>query len=219
MSGSLDRLENVNAYLEDEFDRLAQERQTLGAHRKPTRVSPWLVALVAVLLIAPLAGWGVGKWISSDSSARETVASVVTPEKDKQTEQGKDKQTEQNSSTPDKAGQAPAEPKKEEAPPAPPTPAEPEKPALNKNVNVRVLNGKGISGLAAEVQGQLKEAGYANVTADNYKGGNTPTTTTIYYKNADMKAMAEDIAQHLGRGTVAEGDGVSMSADIVVVLR
>ncbi|QRV02019.1 LytR C-terminal domain-containing protein [Arcanobacterium phocisimile] len=191
----------MNAYIEDEFDRLARERQTLGAHRKPRRVSPWLIALVAVLVIAPLVGWGIGLWAASDSASEDD----ANPPATSQTEQ-----------------QAPAEQpvapeSTEENPAGQPTP-QPTEPVLNKDVSVQVLNGSGVNGAAGQTAEMLGGQGYTAVEPGDYTAG-LPTETTVYYRNAGSIKEAEDIAKNIEGATVDDGSDLGLSADIVVVLR
>ena len=49
--------ENYDA---DQFDIAAAKRRAVGVHREVKRSHAWLIALILVLLLAPLAGWGVG---------------------------------------------------------------------------------------------------------------------------------------------------------------
>ena len=71
----------VNKYPEDEFDRLAAERATRGAHRRTRNVRPWLLSLIAVLILAPLIGLGIGSLMSgrdTDPQAGETTATQTS---------------------------------------------------------------------------------------------------------------------------------------------
>ncbi|WP_216381914.1 LytR C-terminal domain-containing protein [Arcanobacterium phocae] len=195
----------MNEYVEDEFDRLAQERQNLGAHRKSKRLNPWLIALVAVLVFAPLIGWGAGMWTASDSKSRDDSAASQPV-----AEQSEDGEAEQ--STEEKSAQEQAEKPAPEQTTA-------EQPPLNTAVSVQVLNGRGEAGLAKKITEDLVAGGYANATGGNYSGGSEPVVTTVFYSEETFKAEAQDIASKVGGAEVQDGSALQLGAQIVVVMR
>lgn len=106
------------------------------------------------------------------------------------------------------------------AEPAAEAPAvEPVKPQLDMSISVRVLNGRGEQGLANQIAELLQGEGYSDVTGGDYTGGGVPVDTTVYYSSEEFKDEAEDIAQKIGGGEVKDGADISMSSQIVVVMR
>lgn len=192
-------------YPEDEFDQLAAERNTRGAHRRPKTSRPWLIALVLVLILAPAVGVGVGKIVENTGGNP-----VVDMEKSTAAEPEKQ-----------------AEPKEVEEPAAEPEPEpepvpEPElapAPEPDKAAQVMVFNGRGTNRFAAEKQSMLNRAGYSNVAADNYTGGANPAQSTVYYANPEQEATARDIAEKLGYQNVVQDAQRARNYDVVVVAR
>ncbi len=78
------------------------------------------------------------------------------------------------------------------------------------DASVAVLNGAGISGLAASNQAKLEAAGFTAASAGNITG-TKPATNTVRYADADLESTAAKVAEVLGidtieRGVVSEGD-------------
>ena len=83
--------------------------------------------------------------------------------------------------------------------------------------SVSVLNGAGVSGLAAETATTLRQAGFE---AEPGNAPSTTSTTTVYYNN-DSLASALGVAQTLGvpEASVARNDGsYTTEFDVIVVL-
>ena len=199
-----------NQYPVDEFDRLAANRTVRGAHRRRESGAKWWIALVAVLVCAPLLGWGIVHLMGGSGSSTTSTpsASVSAAPEQPQTEapQTEAPQTEPPAETP-----APPE---ETEPPAEPEPAQLDLP-------VEVLNASNISGYAAANQEILWSVGFTNVATGNYPTME-PQITQIFYPDESFAATANEIAGQLGvpqdadhvvMGGDAEGRGV-----IVVVL-
>lgn len=89
--------------------------------------------------------------------------------------------------------------------------------AVNKTTSVRVVNGAGISGYAAQKKSTLESAGYTAVEAANPTTTNLPSSTVVWYQNESDKATAQDVASTLGISAVEQVNG--LTAPIVVVLR
>ena len=195
-----------NQYPVDEFDRLAASRKVRGAHRRRESSAKWWIALVAVLVCAPLLGWGIVHLMGgsgSSTSPTPTASASVAPE--------------QPQTEPPAEPTAPpeeTEPPVETEPPAEPEPAQLDLP-------VEVLNASNISGYAAANQEILWNAGFTNVATGNYPTME-PQITQVFYPDESFAATANEIAGQLGvpqdadhviMGGDAEGRGV-----IVVVL-
>ncbi|USR79261.1 LytR C-terminal domain-containing protein [Arcanobacterium pinnipediorum] len=205
----------MNAYIEDEFDRLAQERESLGSHRQPRRFSPWLLALAAVLVLAPLLGWGIGLWAASDStiaekSTQDSSAEVQQPASPDQ----QPSQPGQQEPADEPASEDPESAEQDAQPSAPPA-----QPEIDKTIGVLVLNGRGEAGLAARTAQELADQGYENVNPGDYSNARLPIDTTVYYRDAAHLQVAQDIAKNLGNVAVEDGTDLGLDADVVVILR
>lgn len=187
-----------NDYPEDEFDRLAKERKVLGAHREVQSKRGWRLAILAIIVIVPLVAW-----IFVRAGAVDSVTDKVVPPQPSATQTP----TEMQEPTPEKTES--------------PTPEETTEAATaDMSVEVRVLNGSGISGLAAKKETALKDAGFTDTVADNYNGGSVPSQSTIYYAEEKDEATAQKVASTLGISQVElSPQYVSGGQGIVVVLR
>ncbi|SEE92908.1 LytR C-terminal domain-containing protein [Ruania alba] len=202
-------------YDEDEFDALGDDRVPQGVHRAPV---PWwrqALPFLVVLILAPILAFVVVQAVSDQSSvgpeASPTVSESTTGEDAEgdadggQTEEPSDEPTETEDPT-------------ETAEPTDELTEEPSETVdLDQGLNVWVLNGAGVVGLAGETAGILGDAGWSNVVADDY-GFNQPTDSTIYYRDAEMAEEAEAIGEEVGISTVVE-DASAAPNGIYVVLR
>ncbi|MFY9263210.1 MAG: LytR C-terminal domain-containing protein [Actinomycetaceae bacterium] len=201
----------TNTFPEDEFDRLAAERRAHGAHRRPSRVNPWLTAFIAVLLIAPLFGWGVGSMLTNFKDPEPSPTTTTTVHAEATPEEEATEVVEEPA--PEEVVEEPVEDVEE--PVVEIVEVEPER---NFAVDIRVLNGTRRQGWAADNAATLEAVGYTNVDADNYTSA-SPTSTTIYYNGADYAHEAQMIGNALGISNIVDGSDISLSASIVVVLR
>ncbi|MDP9806193.1 hypothetical protein J2S70_000775 [Trueperella bonasi] len=200
----------AHEYPEDEFDRLAKERTTVGAHRRPSSARPWLIALLAVLMIAPIVGIWIGNAMSSDDdpTADEPTASEQAAAEDGESEDGQEEDGEEG----------PAEASDSEDA----TDADEGEAAIEPNLNhhILVLNGRGTVGFAGENQAILEQQGFGNVSVADYRGGTQPVDSTIYYFDPEYEGTARAVAEVLG-ADVAESEDVIVAygAPIVAVIR
>ena len=65
-----------NEYPADEFDRLADARTIRGTHRRKESNLKWWLALVAVVILAPTAGWAISNYIGSSEEEPAPTASA-----------------------------------------------------------------------------------------------------------------------------------------------
>ena len=182
-------------YPEDEFDRLAKERKVLGAHREVRSKRPWWIAVIAIIVIVPLLAWVFVHAGAVDSVTNKvaTPSATATP-----TQTEKPKPTDEKTT---------------------PTPEKTQK-AVDTSLEIFVLNGSGISGLAASQAETLNGEGFTNTVADNYAGGDDPVESTVYYANEGDAATAEKVGSVLGISKVELApEYVSGGQGIVVVLR
>ena len=226
----------AEVYERDEFDELAEQRNTEGAHRVRKRSYRWLIALLAVIVLAPLAGFGIGLMVASvrtglQDSGTEAAASADTQADGSGAANGAE--PEADSAEQDLGGQ-PGSGDAGAAAPNTPTgevgaadggsesagdEAEDPTATLNHEADVRVLNGAGVAGLAGRKADQLRQQGFTSVAADDYYA-DSPEISTVYYSGEAMEATAQAIADSLGVGVIT--DDISVLADensIEVVLR
>ncbi|MDP9801153.1 cytoskeletal protein RodZ [Arcanobacterium wilhelmae] len=200
----------MNDFPQDEFDKLASERGSLGAHRAPTSSrKKWWLALLAVVIVMPLLGVAFGYFYSTQQAA--PVQSVVsTPASQAPSAQASAPASlapaEQSSAAPSVAESSPS-------------PAESSAPAdVNKAASVMLLNGKGVKGYAAQQQKALAADGFTNIEIGNYAKG-TPAGTTVFYRDASLKSTADAVAAKFGGEAVESAAAVGAGGQIVVVLR
>ncbi len=204
--------------MQDQFDELAKARHTVGAHRTPRRVNPWIVALLLVVLLSPALGIGAGFMFGNNSSVTalankltNSSASTTT----KKTTTVKKTTTESESSTDTETAETSTDTQAEQSAPAPTPPA----PEINFSSRIEVLNGSGITGYARQSSDTLNSGGYTSVTPGNYQYGE-PTVSTVYYRDASMSSTAQDVARRLGITAVELlPSAVPNTLDVVVVLR
>ena len=196
-------------YPVDEFDRLASDRKVRGAHRRPESNRKWWIALVVILVGAPLLGWALVNWAGhtpdstackgSESTAIVTDSPTVAP-------------------TPTATAEPTAMQTTETA-----EPQETEEPLAEADLStpIQVRNASLIAGHAAAMQQELYDAGYTNVGADNYPD-TSPEVSQVYYPDASYEATALAVAEALGipadADHVIEGGGTEGTGVIVVVL-
>lgn len=184
-----------NQYPADEFDELAATRTVRGAHRRKESNAKWWIALVAVIVIAPLVGWGAIQWAGSSGSSLPKIPGITATAGPSASPTATD-----SSQTP-----APTE-----------TPTEPP----NFYLPVEILNSSEVEGYAAINQEILWGAGFIDVATGNYWGESA--LTQVFYPDETFAATANEVARVLGIpqdeyhvviGGEAEGGGA-----VVVVL-
>ncbi|MDR6939809.1 LytR C-terminal domain-containing protein [Arcanobacterium hippocoleae] len=217
-------VEIKNQYALDEFDELAAKRQTYGAHRGYRRKYGWVIALAAILVLAPIAGVLAGEWLSSTGAAKEAALKVQEKkaEDDSASEKGAAEESQvAGSDTPDKAADPKAaagangenhDPSAEVKPPAP----EP-KPEIKFATSVSVLNASGIQGLAREKSQLLRNAGFTKLVVDNYRGRRI-AQSTVYYSDAALADTAKKVAADLGIVNIAQNAQIARAGSITAIL-
>lgn len=208
-----------NQYPEDEFDREARKREIYGAHRQPRKFSPWLMALVAVLVLSPAIGIGLGNLLGNNPSAASAISEKIaeTTGSDTTTSEStsSDTATGDTATTDAESDAAAAAAAEAEAA----AKAEAEAKAAILSSQVQILNGTQINGLAAEKAEVLTSAGFTNVATGNY-GFAAPAQSTVYFRDADSAAVAAEVAKQLGIDVqVEDANAVPSPLSVVVVLR
>ncbi|AWE41653.1 LytR C-terminal domain-containing protein [Actinobaculum sp. 313] len=188
-------------YPEDEFDAIAARRKVHGTHRPQRSNTRWWIALVAILIAAPLAGWGIIQLISADRPAREATTTATASDATETTDGG------------GTTGEGPAESTE-------PVETGPELPAVDLDSSVLVLNGASIRGFAASNQELLVAEGFTDVEVDNYDG-TTPEVSTVFYAAESDEGTAASVATTLGipEDNVILAPSATGDYQIVVVLR
>ena len=192
-------------YPEDEFDSLGADRTPLGVHRAPLPRWRQLLPFLIVLVLAPTLAFVAVRAVSAgggEPGGQETTTTQAPTTEDVTTE---------DVTTDEPTG---AEPSSED-----PTTEQSTEPTadLDMSVQIWVLNGSGVSGLAADAVEVLTSAGWQDATADDY-GSSLPSATTIFYDNADQAEEAQAVGGELGIDTLVENSDAA-DGDIVVVLR
>lgn len=198
-----------NQFPVDEFDQLAASRKVRGAHRRKESNARWWIALVAVLVCAPLLGWGIVHFVGDDGRSPAATA-TATPDEQVPTDQPGETT-------------APEEGSPAEEVPAEEVPAEvPAEPApVNYELPIEVYNASNISGYAASNQETLWSVGFSTVSTGNYSTLD-PQTSQVFYPSEDYASTANEVA--LALGIPQDADHVVMGGDaegrdvIVVVL-
>ncbi|XCB29361.1 LytR C-terminal domain-containing protein [Arcanobacterium hippocoleae] len=225
-----------NHYETDEFDELAKQRQTYGAHRVRRKKYGWLIAVILIAVLAPVAGVLAGEWLSHSEVAQETISQAQKGKSDRVKSDTADKEqnTAGDTGTDQKADSkaavnsedtedsktaagAQSEKEKEKTVPSPEPKPAPE-PVIALNTPLSVLNATNISGLAREKTQLLRNAGFTKVSASNYTGPGIQRST-VYYGDAALADTAKKVAASLGIAAAVENANMVRAGTIVVVLK
>lgn len=174
-------------------------------HRAPRSTRRRLLPFLAVLIIFPLLAFGLVTWLSGWEGlpgAGRTAATEGPAETDEVVVEEPEATAE--------------DPVVEETPVE--TPDAPEPPAAEPNLAtpVEIFNSTSRSGLAGGAAERVQEAGFTEVTAGNWEGGD-PGASVVYYATPQDIATAQLVAQTLGIATVQES-AEEAPAGVVVVL-
>ncbi|ROS78778.1 LytR cell envelope-related transcriptional attenuator [Cellulomonas sp. PhB143] len=196
-------------YPSDEFDAPAPAGSPVGVHRSPrstwTKVWPFLLvaaicavlAVAAVLVVSKLDGSSP----SSDGGAPAPAATASTaPSASGDATEGSDGPTGDD----------------EESPTPSETPSETPTTDADLSVEVRVLNGAGVSGLANEAADKLTDDGFTDVTPANYEGGSLDASA-VWYRTDDDKAAAEEAARVLGIDETLEVPSLRAAVSVILM--
>lgn len=202
-------------YPEDEFDRLAAERTTMGAHRRPTNARPWLLALLAVLIVAPIAGILIGNAMSGgDSPAAEETTSAPADGAEEPDGEGTDAEATEageDDATGEDSVESTEDPLTDDSDTGEPVAD------ADMNHQILVLNGRGTAGFAGENQAVLQDQGFGNVLVADYRGGAEPAESTIYYSSPEYEGTAKLAAEALGVANIVEDAEMARAYQAVIV--
>ena len=212
-----------NEYPADEFDRLADTRTIRGTHRRKESNLKWWLALVAVVILAPTAGWAISTYIGSSEEKPAPTASAKPPSG---APGGASSTAGPGGESGSSGGNKPSESGKTSGSPSTDASATPSGQESSTSADsgtgrpVLVLNGSKKPGLAATGKQKLEKAGYTKVSANNYSGG-SPAVSTVFYAKASDAQAAKQVAAALGirPGNVVLAPKATGGDQIVVVLR
>ena len=213
-----------NEYPADEFDRLADTRTIRGTHRRKESNLKWWLALVAVVILAPTAGWAISTYIGSSEEKPAPTASAK--EAPSGAPSGASPTAGSGGDPSSSGGDKPSESGKPSGNPSTDASATPSAQESSTSADagagrpVLVLNGSKKPGLAATGKQKLEKAGYTKVSANNYSGG-SPAVSTVFYAKASDAQTAKQVAAALGirPGNVVLSPKATGGDQIVVVLR
>ena len=207
---------STTKYPEDEFDRLDPDAAPAGVHRAPqsrwSRLAPFLVVVVvsAALAVGVIYYLAQSPTSRLNAGATPTASAPADPTPDVDSDEVTDVETPEAPDTTE--SDEPVEP---EVPVEPETPVEPPPAVVDTTLPVRVLNATNRSGVAAGAAQKLGAAGWTDVVADNFTG-NTPSTSLVYFKDADSEASAREIAGLLGITEVVEASNLVGPVSVVL---
>lgn len=191
-------------YPEDEFDALGADRAPQGVHRAPLPRWRQLLPFLIVLVLAPtLAFVAVRAFSGGDGEPGGQQPTTTQAPTDAGSSDEATDSTSEETTTEEPSSE---EPSTEE------TGAD-----LDQSITIWVLNGSGVTGLAADTVAVLEAAGWEGADADDY-ASSLPTSTTIFYDNADQAEEAQAVGEELGIDTLVESSDAA-DGDIVIVLR
>ncbi|MDY5128728.1 LytR C-terminal domain-containing protein [Actinotignum urinale] len=194
----------AKTYPEDEFDVAARGRKNNGAHRRRKSATKWWLALLAVIVLAPTAGYGI-VWFNQMNV------------KNSQTTSQTSKSTPSATASPTNAGKKDGESPKPSGTPTPtPTPSPTPTSEAKLDRAVLILNATSVRGVAGSVQEKLQGSGYTATSVGNYKY-RRPAQSQVFYPNDEDEATAKDVAAKLGIAQVIKNAEASGDRIIVVV--
>lgn len=197
-------------YPPDEFDVRVGDDAPVGVHRAPRSgwSSVWPFVLVAVVFAA--IAIGAVSLLSGDPgtpAAEQTTTAPADPSAE----------ASDDASAPEES--EPAEPApSESAPTEEPTEEPSDEPVADADLElpVRVLNGSGASGVAGAAAEQLTEAGFADVTPDNYTQDPLPSDV-VWYQAEEYAPTAQEVARVLGIEEVRLVEGLRGAVTAIIM--
>ncbi|MFC7404493.1 LytR C-terminal domain-containing protein [Georgenia alba] len=187
-------------YPDDEFDAAGRDRSPQGVHRGPRPLWRALLPVLGVVVAALLLAWGAIALLGGGGGPEPTAGPTSPPASEETTEEPTDSETTEPTDEPTTDEPTTEEPTEE----------------IDYDTTITVLNGAGVAGLAAQTSDQLSGEGFTDLVPEDY-AFEEPTSTTLYYNNAELQPTAEAVAEILGIENVVESSDATVS--IAVVLR
>lgn len=208
-------------YPEDEFDVSDGQGIRPGTHRAHEpgwrKVVPYLVTVIVAVALAFGFLWILPKLAPG---VPDLTPGGSTPSVSQSGDAASVEPSESASVTPSAEPTAETSEEPSVEPTVIPEPTETEEPVqeIDTSIAVRVVNGSGISGLAASVAGDLEDAGWTSVSAANLES-TRPAANVVYYQQEQYRLAAESIAQQIGISDVVEVSELSGPVSVVLVTR
>ena len=186
-------------YPQDEFDQLASASGPSGVHRPKKGIWGKILAPILIFALAGLAAYGVSTylWRQSGGTGLPPQGSQPTPTITHTSIVGPDETVSPTTSGSPAASEAPA-------------------PAVDLATPVVVLNGAGVSGLAARQQTELEDNGFTAVSSGNLTGAK-PAQNTVRYADATQAGTAAKVGDVLGIAAIEQGTTSGGGIDVLLV--
>lgn len=210
----------VEQYPRDEFDELADARRLRGSHRRRRHWLATIAPLLAAVILAPLAGWGIVEIMSQDGVANpfatQSTEQSATPEPtDEATTDSTEsvEATEPESEPTDEPTEEPADEQTE--PTEEPIETDPPISGVVYDASIELLDG---GGAAQSAESALLTAGFTGIASGNFAGAN-PAQSAIFFSSPDLYTTAQNIARILNIDYWAENAAMTGGSDIVIIVR
>lgn len=190
-------------YPADEFDAADARGGPRGVHRSPRSRRSRLIPFLVVLVAFPLLAYGVVTWYSDWQGLGGSIETPATGGEDAPADPEAGTDTTETPPATDGAEQAE-------------TPAPPPPPVADLAAPVAVYNSTATSGLAGGAAGRIEEAGFTDVTPDDWPGED-PDASIVYYATAADVATAQLVATTLGITAVQESAEQAPQGVVVVL--
>ena len=208
------------SYPLDEFDAASSQIRPSGAHRTARSRGRRLMPFVVVLLVFPLLAYGLVTWLSRSDVLPAVGGPAAT---DGSTEAGADgaaagaPDATSAGTTDDGGGEAGSDqdgtsPVETTAAEPPPSPA----PEPDLSRPVEIYNATGRTGLAGGAAARVEEAGFNDVTTNNWAAEDPPESVVWYAVQSDA-GTAQAVAAELGIGRVELSPEVAADGVVVVL--
>lgn len=210
----------VEQYPRDEFDELADARRLRGSHRRRPHWLATIAPLLAAVILAPLAGWGIVEIMSQDGVANpfatQSAEQSATPEPtDEATTDSTEsvEATEPESEPTDEPTEEPADEQTE--PTEEPIETDPPIPGVVYDASIELLDG---GGAAQSAESALLTAGFTGIASGDFTGAN-PAQSAIFFSSPDLYTTAQNIARILNIDYWAENAAMTGGSDFVIIVR
>lgn len=210
----------VEQYPRDEFDELADARRLRGSHRRRPHWLATIAPLLAAVILAPLAGWGIVEIMSQDGvanpfatqSAEQSAAPEPTDEATTDSTESVEA-TEPESEPTDEPTEEPADEQTE--PTEEPIETDPPIAGVVYDASIELLDG---GGAAQSAESALLTAGFTGIASGDFAGAN-PAQSAIFFSSPDLYTTAQNIARILNIDYWAENAAMTGGSDIVIIVR
>ncbi|AZN30526.1 hypothetical protein EJO69_09575 [Flaviflexus salsibiostraticola] len=210
----------MEQYPRDEFDELADARRLRGSHRRRPHWLATIAPLLAAVILAPLAGWGIVEIMSQDGVANpfatQSAEQSATPEPtDEATTDSTEsvEATEPESEPTDEPTEEPADEQTE--PTEEPIETDPPISGVVYDASIELLDG---GGAAQSAESALLTAGFTGIASGDFAGTN-PAQSAIFFSSPDLYTTAQNIARILNIDYWAENAAMTGGSDIVIIVR